>query len=700
MNHSDTIDQVYNRLKANYGDCDITMFGGVLTVRTPLGEVRADENHHISFYVAGELLDEVDAQGEEFYIEIESFILMIQKDEMRCSSVLINAHEKVRKISSRVINISGVLEAAILVLCLIFKNIWCFAALLAWPVLMMIPLGILRMRSLRENWICPHCGNRLPTEKKSLIPQIKYVSHCPQCGSSLIDEKLAEEFRQEMLADDDSQEFLEDEYEPVKPGGRDVCTASGILFIILTLFSCLLVLATMDKSAVAIAINAVIILIMAAASAALFFCRAPKDKIFESAKITLCERKFVSWVGFSISIVGCIFTWISLIYPADIMSDILVVVIFALLGLFIMLTGIWMMLAGSNRRLYVFSNTITYISSFGRRKDFDISQIGSVKINASKSIRFLDSQGKKLFSVEINMQGVDRILDWIEKRELKTKITNTLEKQLDQIDENVNTVSWKEEYRTGLHNHMKAVKVSKIIAVLLFAAGCILPFAAYLFMDIKMVHTIYLSALAPLPMIIFYLIAAPVLFTDNFPEGATEEWKSMHIKFPTGTVALLSLILAAQFRHFWEGLVLEIVDEMRFYLVVLVIAALLIGLICIRTPKRVRKGDGLFIMGVSMILCSYVMVYGGCLAMASPSYHYPAEILERTDPAGEDDDYTLTIRLDDGSTMEMEVPEYLYDLEESGAEFVVCQKNTPLGIRMVRLHLPEGVKVSDFENNT
>lgn len=57
----------------------------------------------------------------------------------------------------------------------------------------------------------------------------------------------------------------------------------------------------------------------------------------------------------------------------------------------------------------------------------------------------------------------------------------------------------------------------------------------------------------------------------------------------------------------------------------------------------------------------------------------------------DDDDsleYSLTVQLDDGTAFEFPVTEELYEMEESGTEFVVCQRENPLGVRMLDLHLP------------
>lgn len=85
------------------------------------------------------------------------------------------------------------------------------------------------------------------------------------------------------------------------------------------------------------------------------------------------------------------------------------------------------------------------------------------------------------------------------------------------------------------------------------------------------------------------------------------------------------------------------------------------------------------------------MVYAGNFALCGEETHYPAKVLERNIEQDDDDDsleYSLTVQLDDGTAFEFPVTEELYEMEESGTEFVVCQRGNPLGVRMLDLHLP------------
>ena len=79
----------------------------------------------------------------------------------------------------------------------------------------------------------------------------------------------------------------------------------------------------------------------------------------------------------------------------------------ALVGVPITLLGVWMILAGRNRSLFVFrDNSILYISSWGRCRMFEPGQVTSVRLTVNRSIHLLDKNGKKLAAVETNMKGI------------------------------------------------------------------------------------------------------------------------------------------------------------------------------------------------------------------------------------------------------------------------------------------------------
>lgn len=680
-----------SRLKKNYPDCEITQTVDTLIARMPLGEVQCKGNR-LTFYVAGERMDEVEVPEDSLYEEIETFLLMLRGDEKQCCKVFRTADEKARKWSSRAIYAMGGLGLLAMLGYLLLRNAWLFlAAILLMPLVLFPVLRYVRLWSFRQEWVCPHCGEPLPLERKSFIPQMQYTPRCPHCGGPLMDPGLLETWKQEVLSEEE-EDFSQLPSELPQCGGNRICTFSGIAMLLYTLFCVLLVIVNASEiSAAAMPVNVLTLLALMGISVALLRCKGPKERK-ETPKIVVCEQKWIPWVGIAAALVGLVFVFLSFCASGE--ETLVVGILLMLLGLPLVGVGAWMVLARRNRKISVYENFISYVSSFGRERMIPLEQITSVRMTASQSLHFLDGQGKKLFSAELNMQGAFWLLEWAEGCGLALKPTKSLERQAEQYEDG--TVTWQEEDRTSLHDHMGAIRFGMVLVICLFAAGCIVPLLMYLFTDLKMSHAIYMTTFSPVPMLVYYLLFAPVILLGDRPEGATQEWKSMHIKFPGMFVSLLTLVLMAQVYYFWEERMIQIVESGVYILQVVAVAAALIGLFWVRTPKRLRGSDGFAVMLLSLMIFAFSLSYGCNLAVSGSSQHYPAEIVERREPVSEDKDYTLTIRLDDGREKELNVSKQVYDLSNAGVPFDVCQKENFMGVRMVRLHLPEGTNLGDY----
>lgn len=684
-------EDLISRLKRNYPDCEITQTGHTMTVRMPLGEVQI-KGDRLTFYVAGEQMDEIQVPEDGLYEEIETFLLMLREDEKRCCKTLCTADEKVRKRGSRVIYaVGGLVLLATLGYLLFSENGVLLLAVFLLPVALLPVLRYVRLWSFRQDWVCPHCGEPLPLERKPFIPQMQYTPRCPHCGGPLMDPGLLETWKQEVLSEEEV-DFSQPPSELPKCGGNRICTVSGIALLIFALFSALMVVVNRSEIPLAaMAVNVVTLLALGAIILALLRCKGPEDRK-ETPKIVVCEQKWIPWVGIAAALVGLVFTFLSFCISEEEM--LWAGVMFMLLGLFLVGLGAWMLLARKNRKISVYGDFISYVSSFGRERVIPLDQIASVRMTTSQSLHFLDGQGKKLFSAETNMQGAFWLLEWAEGRGLALKPTKSLERQAEQSGDG--TVTWREEDRTPLHDHMGAIRLGMNLVVCLFAAGCFVPMLLFLFTDLKMSHAVFLTVFAAVPMLVYYLLFAPVILLGDRPQGATQEWKSMHIKFPTTIVSLLALVMMAQVYYIWEERMIQVVETGLFMIQVAVVAAVLIGLFWVRTPKRLRGSDGFVIMLLCLAILSFGLTYGGDLAISRPARHYRAEVVERAEPVSDKYDYTLTIRLDDGKEKELNVTEQIYDLSNAGVPFDVCQKENFLGIRMIRLHLPEGTNLGDY----
>ncbi len=336
-----------------------------------------------------------------------------------------------------------------------------------------------------------------------------------------------------------------------------------------------------------------------------------------------------------------------------------------LLGLAMELLGTWALLARRNRTLIIYENgSLIYCTSWGRMRTAVPGQIASIQLTLNRSVVFLDSGNRRLLSVETNMLGTDQLEQWIERQHISVKLTKFLERQVLQTAEAEETVSWREEYRTRWHSHLKSIRIGLVLTLILFSVGSIVPFALYLVGLLKFRTAVSLSAAAPVPFLLYYLIFAQVLLLNARPKRATPEWNAMHIKVPSLLFMFLSWLLSMQFYDLWNLWEMQVVDEWQFLVLWLAV-------------------------GIALFLLSYPLCYRANLALCGHSQHYSAVITGREEKEDDDGDsaYTLTVLLDDGTEAEIQVTQTLYQMEESGTPFVVCQLESPLGIRMIKLHL-------------
>lgn len=194
------------------------------------------------------------------------------------------------------------------------------------------------------------------------------------------------------------------------------------------------------------------------------------------------------------------------------------------------------------------------------------------------------------------MRGIPRFAEWLESTNLTATLTPNMEKQTKQANQQEITVQWREEYRTRWHDHIKGVRVGMWIVIVWFATGAITPIPLYL-SGVKFTTVMKIGAVTPIPFLFFCLLFAPVLLFSDRPQNATPEWRSMHIHVLLIPCLLIGFVYFWQASDIWEDWLLQEADrDFGWLLRVLSIAALLIVLQILRSPKRMRVA-GLF-MGI------------------------------------------------------------------------------------------------------
>ena len=147
--------------------------------------------------------------------------------------------------------------------------------------------------------------------------------------------------------------------------------------------------------------------------------------------------------------------------------DLVLVLVLYAAGLAFFLCGIWALLAVKNRALFLYENgNVRYLTSFGRLKEFSAKEIASIRLSVNGSVQFLNADGRKLFSVEKNMQSMDALVNWIETHDISFGLTKQMEEKVIQDAGIVEPKQWREEYRSWMHDHIKPIRFGLILTVL------------------------------------------------------------------------------------------------------------------------------------------------------------------------------------------------------------------------------------------
>lgn len=677
---------IAERIRTYYPQYPLTQSGDNLVIQLPLGRLEI-KGLRLFPELFGKQLKSITFPDEtQLYEGIESFLLAYAEEEKACNCAYQDALEQANKTNHRAWIICAIAFSVSLVLCVLLDRPPVLLILtLLIPLLAPVLEGILRKATLRRCWVCPHCGKPLPVFRDPVLLSPRHVSACPQCGCNLLDGKQAQQRKAQFLSERFAPEISS--FDPgIQPrmGGRAVPIFSGtvlLLFVLLFLLPILTGRTVPLYTAVKVFILACV---LASGLALLRFSR--KKAVPERPILTVCEPGFLSVLGPVTLIVSLIF-----LFPAVLLEDAPTVISCGALGLVFLMGGVWMLLSRRNRCLLVYPGHLIYTDCLNRRKDIPRSRLSQVRFTSGNAMKFLDSEGKKLFSLENNMAGMEAFFDWLDREKMPCSLTRSLQKKAGK--NTAASLSWREEYRTPLHSHLPIIRIGMYVCVALLAAGCILPIILYILDILSITQTVCLSSLSPLPLVIWYLCFAPVTLAGNRPAEATPEWNAMHIRFPVILFDLLNLGIFYQIAYIWSKYHFQIADFVGFLVLNLVITGALIVLTWLRTPKRLRKEDGWALLILGLLLVGYCLSYGLSLGLSGKAEHYPAQVTERK--IFQEDDKTeasLTVILDDGSSQRIQVSTALYDLEGKGEDLVVCQKKNFLGIRMVRLHLASSVK--------
>lgn len=550
-------------------------------------------------------------------------------------------------------------------------------------------LGIACNRSLRL-WVCPHCGQELPVQHIQYISLPQYTSRCPECGY-ILEEKSSSHAPFTQASCEQNHRIDKRRKLP--------SMVFGILLIIcsaLMLITCFVSIGKDPGAAIALAFFITAITLVSGIF--LLTCRPLETHTEEEPFIYVHTSVFRLIAGSLFLILGWLLLFISTALTA--VEPVNISCFFMLLtGLGFFLWGIWCLLAYQNKKILLFrSGRLICAMPYGSPREFHTRTFASVKYGALNYIQVQDATGNCLFSFRQSLPGGSQLADWLSEHCETVSVTRPAQnlKLPQPAKTSREPLEWKEQYRTPMHNHLKAIKAGLIIVFLLALAGTLLPF---LFMKkFSLTCAALTMTLALLLPVIYYLIFPSVLSLDGKPRHATAEWKSMHITMPVIPLGILFLFVVQIIRVF-DKIRLTVADSNRYLICWITIAAILIVITVIRTPKRLR-GEGLFIWGLFLWLLAYSLSYSLNVATCSEAMHATAVITDSSveNRDKDDPDYYLTVKLYDNTEVEICVSEELYMMYQTGQPVSLCQRTSSFGIRMVSLHAPLNKKALSFNN--
>ena len=687
------IKYLYDRLKAQYPRYGIDFLGERLTLTLLHGRVEVNPKG-CRIFVNEKLYDELSCEevddADDLYELIEMFLIQMQRFGMESGNeTYIAARDKAIQKGTRILMSASILSFGCLIALLLTKNLICLVPFFLCPAAGYWCLRLIRQKAFRQYWVCPGCGHTLPLDKKSSFPQMEYVSQCPHCGKIL---ENAPEMEPVRLETDAPKKQLDPDYDPPLPGRKWPCILTGSISIAFSLFL-FVILFFFDEPLEAknAAVTLILLLIWFCFGLALLLCRHREPEETQKPVVVLREQKLVTGVGIFLWLLGSIFLFMAIaVAVADPVDG--VTLFLAAIGVFLTFFGVWMILAGRNRCLFVFQDhSILYISSWGKQKKYEPGKITSVRLTVNRSIQLLNSNGKKLISVETNMRGTPRLAEWIESTDLAALVTPAMERQTESQAAEESLVQWREEYRSHWHDHLRAIRMGLWVVMILLIIGAVLPIPLYLYAGVKFRTVMAIAAVTPIPFLIFCIVFTPVLIFGDRPKNATAEWNAMYIQLSLPAIFLPALAILWQVHYIWSRWGMAPRSSGWVWIIQASVIAVTVIVLCLRrTPKGKRLEAGFFI-GLTSCCLGMGISYCANAALCRPARHYPAVIVDshKADPNTKGDTYTLTVLLDDGSEEKLDVFDSVYEMAMNGEPLEVCHCESYLGMEMLKLHPPK-----------
>lgn len=415
----------------------------------------------------------------------------------------------------------------------------------------------------------------------------------------------------------------------------------------------------------------------------------------DTPEVWVRESRVISWLGgifFAVGLPFCMGAGLFLTDDAEGRA------VCAAMGILCVVAGIWMELAYRNRSIAAYRNgNVTAVTSFGRRRTFSAQEIRKVSVGLSGSLCAKNADKKVLFRFEDNMDDSELLTGWLIRRGTEIALPETKGRRKKTTD-TVETQEWKKQEQLSEPKHIRAIRAGVTAAGLLAVAGGILPL--FFPAEFGMKKSIFVMAFSPLLLYLCYVLFPGIVVAEK-PETEGKKRKERYIYITPVIPCLLGLWNLEVFSTY-ERIVLQVVDSGKMLCLDLTVMALLMGILFLRTPKWLRKG-GLVMLMLFALCIGWGVSYGTNLALCGKAEHSEAQITG-SDIKEEDGDeeYYLTVRLDDERETELYVSEDMYRMYMMDGQqtlslgkhvenepLILCLRNSVFGIRMADIHLPE-----------
>lgn len=572
------------RLKTQAPHCSVTWEEDGLRVQSACGEVRAEGDRVL--FLNEEYRNLRMADDASLYNAVERFTQCLQaggvekdrteEDRRACNPTYRKTAQALDRVNRRGLFAIAAAEAVLLAaLVLSGQSILAMAMILA--LVGTVPWRANRtIHILAEHWVCPHCHAALPRMPHTTTA-LRYACCCPACGQKLETDPLSR-YAHEPDVDQAAR----------APGNR-ACLVSGMVILL-----CALAGLALSPGGVGLwlALGGTA---LTGLSLLLLRIHTPEEGTFYWAvrrRDNILVPAFFCW-PLGLTLLG-LAVWSA--------RQGLSAGYWAAAGLLLTALGALALLDRRNRALFFLSGgTLLRFDLWGRRQERTVQQIVSVRSCPGRSLALLGEDGRVFFTARSGMCQFQRVRNWAEARQIPIQLVAP-------PVAGRSVQCWRNAFRSRMHLHLNAARVSLALALAALWAGCLLPPALFALGGLRLGDTVLWMGAAPLPLMVCLVVFAPVTALGGLQE-ATPAWKAMHALLPYPLLALPAVLLAAMAPAAMDRFLFA-EDSRAFPWLWATFTLVPAALVCLRTPRPRRAAQ-------TVILTALLMLTGYSTACAA-----------------------------------------------------------------------------------